>query len=191
MLGSGEIRGFHVLEVRFNQDVVRRQERPLPQRLPLHHDRDGLVRDRERRGQFLAPDGLETDVHRDHDVDAHCSWRRRPAGSRRARRPRAGGHRLRSARTRPAPTCWRASPKSGRHPRARCVRRSRGPPRPRETASAARRSSRPRRPAWSGAAASASALALDQAARHAEASRPGCRAGSAPGTRGRPACGGS
>ena len=40
-------------------------------RFALHHDRDRLVRDGEGRSQLLAPDRLEPDVHRDHEVDAH------------------------------------------------------------------------------------------------------------------------
>ena len=48
-----------------------RQQRALPRGLALHHDRDRLVRDRERRGQLLAADRLEADVDGDDDVDAH------------------------------------------------------------------------------------------------------------------------
>ena len=112
---------------------------PAAARLPLHHDRDRLVRDCERGGQFLAPDRLEADIHGDHDVDAHCLGdvhgqvlddaavhqqpafnldRREHARHRHARAH--GGGQVAAAR-------------------ARCARRSRGPPRSRGTASAVRR----------------------------------------------------
>ena len=69
--GGREIGRLEFLEIRRDEEVVAGEQRPLPAGLAHHHDRDGLVRNGERRGQLLARDRPEADVHRDHDVDAH------------------------------------------------------------------------------------------------------------------------